>query len=185
MDDSNSRFISDLRTKCEIKDALARYCRGVDRRDFDLVRSVYHSDAYDAHGPYNGNVDGLLDWMVKRHKSVAQSMHFLGNCIIDLKASYADVETYCVTYQKLHPESGGSTSEVGLTVGTSGQQTQVRCRYLDRFEPRQGLWKISRRVVVYESLLLEESTSNSPFASDMILATRGNDDPLYSVFGSS
>ena len=41
--------------KDEIRDVMARYCRGVDRADWDLVRSTYHTDAYDDHGDYRGN----------------------------------------------------------------------------------------------------------------------------------
>lgn len=71
-------FLRRLSAEHEITDVLQRYCRGVDRRDFDLVRSTYHTDATDCHGPYNGNVDGLIQWMTRRHEGVAQSMHQIG-----------------------------------------------------------------------------------------------------------
>ncbi|MDN5843928.1 MAG: nuclear transport factor 2 family protein [Alcaligenaceae bacterium] len=181
MNDSET-FLKRLSAEHAIKRALQQYCRGVDRRDFDLVRSVYHTDAMDSHGPYNGDIDGLIQWMTRRHEGVAQSMHLLGNCLIDWHTdTVALVETYCVTYQRLKPSGDASTSDVGLTVGGSGQQTQVRCRYLDRFEQREGTWKIAKRVVAYESLLLEDSPEGSPFAPAMQLATRGKDDPLYSL----
>ena len=35
-----------LMDKDEIRDVMARYCHGVDRADWDLVRSTYHTDAY-------------------------------------------------------------------------------------------------------------------------------------------
>jgi hypothetical protein len=57
-------------------------------------------------------------------------------------------------------------------VGSSGQQTQVRCRYLDRFGKRVEKWKIANRVVAYESLLLEDAPE-SPFAEGMQMTTRG------------
>lgn len=63
-----------------------------------------------------------------------------------------------------------------------GQQTQVRCRYLDTFEKREGAWKITNRVVAYESLLLEDAPE-SPFAKGMQMATRGSDDPLWALLG--
>lgn len=175
-------FVQRLAAEHEIKNVLQQYCRGVDRRDFDLVRSAYHTDAIDNHGPYNGDVDGLIQWMTRRHEGVAQSMHMLGNCLIDwVSDTVALVETYCVTYQKLKSGGAASTSDVGLTVGGSGQQTQVRCRYLDRLEKRDGVWRIADRVVAYESLLLEESPGDAPFSASMQLATRGKDDPLYTL----
>lgn len=181
----NDQFLQRLRAEDEIKRVLQLYCRGVDRREFDLVRGVYHTDAMDYHGPYNGNIDGLIQWMTRRHEGVAQSMHLLGNCLIDWRGDdVALVETYCVTYQRLKQGDGASTSDVGLKVGGSGQQTQVRCRYLDRFEKREGAWKIANRVVAYESLLLEDAPE-SPFAEGMQMATRGRDDPLYALLGWS
>ncbi|HEX7386334.1 MAG TPA: nuclear transport factor 2 family protein [Castellaniella sp.] len=182
MSDTTSSFMEQLRAERDIKNTLQQYCRGVDRRDFERVREAYHADAEDHHGPYNGNIDGLIGWMVRRHEGVAQSMHFLGNCVIDWRSDrIALVETYCVTYQRLKADGASSLSDVGLTVGNSGQQTQVRCRYLDRFEKRNGQWKIAHRVVAYDSLLLEESPAQSPFAGDMQLSTRNHDDPLYAL----
>lgn len=181
---NTEQFLRRLSAEHAIKRILQQYCRGVDRRDFDLVRSVYHTDATDDHGPYNGDIDGLIQWMTRRHEGVAQSMHLLGNCLIDWpNEMVALVETYCVTYQKLKRGGASSTSDVGLTVGGNGQQTQVRCRYLDRFEKRGDAWKIARRVVAYESLLLEDAPEGSPFADTMQLATRGKDDPLYELIG--
>ena len=181
MEPDQEAFLQRLRDEHDIKEVLQRYCRGVDRRDFDLVRSTYHPDARDAHGPYNGDVDGLIDWMTRRHEGVAQSMHVLANCLIEWRdQDRAEVETYCVTYQRLRG-SNAATADVGLTVGGPGQQTQVRCRYLDRFERRQGEWRIADRAVIYESLLLETS-EESPFAPEMLVATRGCDDPLYTHF---
>ena len=176
-----ANFLSFIQAEWEISNSLKNYCRGVDRRDFDMVRSVYHTDAIDQHGPYNGDVDGLIDWMTRRHQGVAQSMHLIANCVIDwVSETIANVETYCVTYQRLSKEKPSSVSDVGLTIGGVGQQTQVRCRYLDRFENRGDGWKIAHRVVAYDSLLLEEA-SDTPFSPDMQLSTRAKDDPLYNL----
>ncbi|MEI6002085.1 hypothetical protein H3V53_34635 [Paraburkholderia bengalensis] len=37
---------------------MPRYCRGIDRIDWDLVRTCYHPDAFDEHGSSGG---GRLD----------------------------------------------------------------------------------------------------------------------------
>ena len=34
-----------LADRLEIRDVVYRYCRGIDRREYDLVRSCYHHDA--------------------------------------------------------------------------------------------------------------------------------------------
>ena len=43
-----------------IKKVHLRYCRGIDRRDWELLRSCYHPDALDDHGDYVGGVDGFI-----------------------------------------------------------------------------------------------------------------------------
>jgi hypothetical protein len=45
-----------LLDKQDIYETLCRYARGVDRGDWDLVRSTYHEDAYDSHGDYQGDI---------------------------------------------------------------------------------------------------------------------------------
>ncbi|WP_268959227.1 nuclear transport factor 2 family protein [Paraburkholderia elongata] len=47
--------------KAEIREVHTRYCRGIDRMDFDLVRSCYHPDAIDRHGAYEGGVEGFIE----------------------------------------------------------------------------------------------------------------------------
>ena len=44
-----------------IRDTLARYWRGIDRQDAELVGSTYHPTAYDDHGYYKGPVAGFLE----------------------------------------------------------------------------------------------------------------------------
>ena len=36
------------------------------RRDMDMVRSCYHPDATDAHGHYNGDVEGFIQQSIER-----------------------------------------------------------------------------------------------------------------------
>src|SRR3954464_7687266 len=84
-----------LAERAEIQDCLLLYARGVDRGDWELVRSTYHPDADDAHGEYQGGVDGLIAWLDQRFAGADNSMHFLGNCLIEFaEADFAFVETY-------------------------------------------------------------------------------------------
>ena len=44
---TQAEMIRRLADRQAIEDTIARYARGVDRRDWDLVRSTYHPDATD------------------------------------------------------------------------------------------------------------------------------------------
>ena len=48
------RDVRKLLDKQEIYEVLCRYCRALDRGDEKLLRSVYHPDAIDHHGIFDG-----------------------------------------------------------------------------------------------------------------------------------
>jgi hypothetical protein len=54
-----------------IRQAVLRYCRGVDRLDGELMRSAYHDDATDDHGVFVGSAADLC-------RRVADDSHATG-----------------------------------------------------------------------------------------------------------
>jgi hypothetical protein len=167
MRDGETAWLAELRDRAQIAELLARYCRGVDRKDFALMRSVYHDDAEDRHGGYNGDPDGVVAWVRERHERVEQSMHFLGTSIVELDGDRAFGETYCVVHQRVLPEEGAA---LRLTVG---------CRYVDRFERRDGRWGIASRVVAYEWWREESCDGERDFGPEWTRSLRSRDDVLY------
>lgn len=133
----------------QIRDALSRYSRGVDRGDPDLVRSAYHPDAHDAHGDYSGGIDGFIEWVERRLADADNSMHFLGQSLIEFAGpDLAMAETYFVSRRMLPLKPGQAPS-------ARAQDALARegwGRYVDRFERRNGAWKIAHRTVVLEGL---------------------------------
>ena len=54
--------ITKLLAESEIRDVIFRYCRGVDRKDFALVRSAFHDDATLDYSPFfKGDVNQFLE----------------------------------------------------------------------------------------------------------------------------
>lgn len=137
-----------LADRAEIQDCLCRYVRGVDRGDWEAVRSTYHPDANDHHVEYRGGVDGLIAWLEKRFDGIDNSTHFLGNCLIEFAADdFAFVETYYVAH-RLRPPSEAERAHL--------QSGDMICRaswgrYVDHFERRAGQWRVSDRLVVNEA----------------------------------
>jgi hypothetical protein len=72
-----------LLDEAEIRDVHLRYCRGIDRMDFDLVRSCYHPDGIDrhgdSHGAYEGDVEGFIKYAAGVLPMFESTMHFTGN----------------------------------------------------------------------------------------------------------
>lgn len=127
-----------LLARTEIADVINRYARGIDRLDFDLVRSCYHPDAYDDHGTMKGGVEEFIESARAFLPRYEATMHFLGNMLIEVDGEVARAETYAIAYHRLKLEDG------------SGKDDVWGIRYVDRFEQRDGAWKIAHRVVAQE-----------------------------------
>jgi hypothetical protein len=114
-----------LIARAEIYDALMRYLRGCDRKDPDLIRSAYHPDAHH-----------LMTVNGEQVERIPQVMHFIGNLAYEFASDeLAIVESYALTLQVEQFEDGSQTFvEIGL-------------RYVDRFEKRNGEWRIADRIV--------------------------------------
>jgi 3-phenylpropionate/cinnamic acid dioxygenase small subunit len=148
-----------------IRDVLFAYCRGVDRRDWDLLRSCYHSDAVDDHSVLVGGPQDLVDWLDRRHANMPMSVHMVMNVgFLEESADRVLTETYCMAVQVL---KAGSLS-----------RNTVGARYLDVFEERGDGWKIARRTVVLE--WIDAIDAKSDFLDSRYLrSTRDRTDPLY------
>lgn len=155
-----------LIARTEIEDCMKRYARGVDRRDWPLVRACFHDGARDHHGEFCGDGDAFIDWVSARHAEVPFSMHYLLNCLIEFRSpAQAVVETYFWALQRRES-------------GDTGTDYEVFGRYIDRFEQRSGLWRIADRRVAYDSTRTQPSTHHLRHLQGVI-GRRDANDPLY------
>ncbi len=163
--------IAKLIAEKDIQDCLKRYARGVDRKDWKLVRGCFYPNAIDHHGDFHGTVEEFIEWVTKRHKHVPFSMHYLLNCLVDFKSdATALVETYFWAIQRREPEEA--------TVASKGTDHEVFGRYVDRFERRNGEWRIADRKVVYDSTRQTDSTHHVRKLVG-ILGQRDESDEIY------
>lgn len=165
--------IWDLLDEQSIRKVVLRYCRGIDRLDRELVRGCYHDDAHDEHGSFSGNVDQFLEWAFRVAARYDQTMHFVGNLLVDLGERQAGgqraarAETYGIAYH----HSAGGPPERNLVVGF---------RYIDRFERRDdGVWRIARRVCTTEWVRRDDESSWWPVPPGMRTGRRDRNDPVY------
>ena len=169
--------IRQLTDRDEIRDLMARYARAVDRNDMDLLREVYHPDAYDDHGDYRGDLEGLVGYVTEKVGGAPQVMHFLGQILVEFGGpDVAVVETYFMTAHTLGPEASAA---YGVEDGGAGPlQLSMFGRYVDRVERRDGVWRIARRDTVFESTRVF-TDAVPPIKPEWAQLRRDADDPIY------
>lgn len=158
-----------LIARAEIQDSMCRYARGVDRRDWESVRRCFHPDAVDEHGELVGSPDDFIEWVSRRHAAIPFAVHFLGNCLIEfIDDRSAAVETYFIAVQRRE-----------TAPGDTGTDFEVFGRYLDRFERRDGEWRVAARKVVYDGSRTMPSTNHLRSLTG-IMGRRDVEDPVFS-----
>ncbi len=162
-----------LLDKDEIRDVILRFARGLDRHDWDLVRSCFHDDAVDDHGAFAGAADAYVDWVREALPSLAEvTMHTVLNTLIELDGDVAHTESYTVGYHRYTREDG---TRWDWTAGG---------RYVDRFERRAGAWRIASRVLTWEWVRddrvdQEWEGFGLPDTSGFAWGTHDRTDPVY------
>jgi ketosteroid isomerase-like protein len=140
-----------------LNELLTRYARGVDRCDEDLVRSCYHEDATDERGWFKGRGHDFAREIVALRKGGPLMQHAISNVRVDVRGDVAFGESYVMVRT--------TTADEKVVFGFG--------RYIDRFERRDGEWRIASRRVTLESPLLDRDPSQYP------PATQDRDDPSY------
>jgi hypothetical protein len=152
---------------------LMRYCRGVDRGDAELLRSVYHEGAVDHHGPLQfTDAQSQFAAAVLPHLDAMNEVgqHHITNCLIELDGDTASVESYWLAFQPTKTEDGAE------------RRNFMGGRYIDRFERRHGRWAIAERTVVIDWSRAELGGGEWAGASDYPRPGRRESDPSDALF---
>ena len=128
--------IEEIGARLEIQQVLTAYCRGVDRRDSELIKSAYFPDAIDDHAMFFGKGSEFAAWIddIMEQSDWEGYQHHLTHSYIEYHGDWAGVESY---YLAFHPTPDKTNNKTSL-LWAGG-------RYLDRFELRDGVWKIALR----------------------------------------
>jgi hypothetical protein len=107
----------------------------MDRFDREMFLSAFHHDATIAAGPFVGGPVELYAWASKLHEQGQFATHHnLLNHSCDIDGDVAHTETYYLFVGRNRDDSNWIAGG----------------RYLDRFERREGAWRIALRTTVIE-----------------------------------
>jgi hypothetical protein len=185
----------ELRDRQEIEGLITLYPRAIDRLDIELLKSIYHPDARDDHGPFKGTAYEFADFVVKylREMFVA-TMHHVTHSHIEVAADRAAGESYYYAYHRLEGDFAKVASFFGRPYAEKCQQDQTLpnghefiCggRYLDCFVKSGGVWKIANREITVEWKHFRPVTVGAPDSGiETIVAPAGRDrsDIAYRTF---
>lgn len=136
MNDDMNAALQDLLVKQRLHDLEMAYCRGVDRRDADLLLSIFFEDAVEEHGEmYKGSVADFVRWAIGEFLPQWEiTAHYVLNESYRVDGDKAEGETHRISYHRQRKD--GKIHEV-----------IAACRTFNRYECRDGVWKISYRGV--------------------------------------
>ena len=159
---------NELLDHLEIRQVLARYCRGIDRLDRDLIANAYWPDGFDSHVSFEGPVDQFVEWVLGILAKERCTAHILGQSLIDVDGDTAKVETY---FNAHHVRDQADGTLLAISVG----------RYIDRFEKRNGEWRIARREVVLDFRHEHAMDGDAFQAAPKHLGRHSRDDRSYAL----
>jgi hypothetical protein len=173
-----------LADRAQIEDALARYARGVDRRNWEFVRSAFHPGATVDQGDYKGSAEGLIESMVARHGAIEQSMHILTNTLIEFDSlDGAVAETcYMAVQRNAHLPIEMRRALLGEGAPAEGKvDLRALGRYVDRFERRGGKWRIAARICIVETITGQPAPSAATHSDKWVVQRRDGEDALWAA----
>ena len=91
----DQQALATLIAKEEIRQLVLLYSRGVDRKDIDLLRTLYAKDATDDHGQhFKGTAGDYMHFLERSFPHMRMSGHYVCNHLISVNGDEAEGEVY-------------------------------------------------------------------------------------------
>ena len=125
---------ADVRAAVEV--AIRSYCRGIDRLHAPSIASAFHPGAeLIDYGPQPMTIESFVAHALgSLQRKFSATQHRVSNTTVERNGDAATVETYV---HATHVEEAADGQRLHTFVG----------RYIDRFEARNGQWKIAQRTL--------------------------------------
>jgi hypothetical protein len=163
----DQKTLAVLVAKDEIRELALLYSRGVDRKDIELLRTLYAKDATDHHGKhFSGAAGDYLKFLEKAFPHMHMSGHFICNHLISIDGDHGEGEVYALAYHIIPDGKGGFVEDL------------AGVRYIDRYRKESGRWLFASRVVSFDMRSIRPvPTPEGPAPSPA-------DDPSYTTLSN-
>jgi hypothetical protein len=129
-------LLLELVAKQALHENMARYCRGMDRKELSLMKSTFWPESTEDHGMYVGMSHEFCEWACQvQAQSLYKANHYMTNMLIEFDGDRARRET----------------AFIYIKVPIDGSPVDMLCgRYADLCERRGNEWKVLSRRCVWD-----------------------------------
>lgn len=159
--------MTEIEIRTCIDDALRSYCRGIDRLHAPSVAAPFHPGALLVdYGPQPLTIEQFVEHaLASLGKKFVSTTHRLSNVTVEITGDQALVESYTLAH---HVEDTGTERRMHTFGG----------RYIDRFEARDGVWKIAQRTLRNDWSMV--APMGEPMSGAWVASGRaGTPDPIF------
>lgn len=164
------KIVAELAAKDAIRNLVLLYSRAIDRKDYDLVRSLYAADATDTHGARHfATMDEFIEALREVVPGQRDGSHIVGNHLIAVEGDEAEGEVYVVACHLVEEEG-------------NWRELIMRLRYIDRYRKEDERWRFAARTVIFDHTAVRpvagpqgdaESTADPATLSSAATSSRG------------
>ena len=163
--------------RSELEELSGTYMRGLDRRDPDLLRAVFHPDATTHYGAFRGDPEEFVAMAMGALSTHEANQHILGQINLWFAADVAgdpvrraSGEVYFQAFHRV-VQGGGERSDVFICG-----------RYVDRYECRDGEWRMTHRTEVVDWARTEPTLDDYlPSRPEVVTGRQDRSDLSYRI----
>ncbi len=162
--------IEEVLARDSLRRLVTAYSRAVDRRDFELLRSLYHDDARDRHGAmFDGGADAYVAFVRDAVSAYEATVHYVVNMAFEIDGDTAEGEVHKINYHR--------------TKAPSAHELITGSRSLDSYARRNGEWRFISRTIVLDWARRRpvDLAAYDDFAAQSPHGKAGEDDLSYSI----
>lgn len=157
----------------EIRNLGRAYCRAMDRCDADLLKTIWQDGATVKYGVFDGDAREFSDFITAQNlKNSKRLYHTISNDWIEVRGNEAVGEVYVIAVSSADQDGQEKDHFVGG-------------RYIDRYERRNGTWKIAHRSFVLDWHFSQDSTAQwdeGMYGMLKLRGDRGSKDPVQAFW---
>jgi len=172
MSASRDEMIDLMLAEREIRNIAHTCSHYVDRGNIPALRELFHPDAIAEYG-FNKSktVDEFLEHFTIQRPQLSGVQHHVTTVAIKVDGDYAEAENYAIAHCNIEEDDGLKTFVIGG-------------RYLDKYERRDGVWKISHRLGLedWSVKVTAPPKRSNELVGQIPIGGIGEADPGYSFF---